>query len=35
MKIAIDASLLLEKAKAFANPQKFIQEGAATLDMQL
>ena len=35
MKIAVDASILLEKAKKYANPQKFIQEGGACLDLQL
>ena len=35
MKIAIDATMLLAKAKHHANPQKFIQEGGACLDTQL
>ena len=35
MKIAIDGSILLEMAKSHANPQKYIQEGGASLDMQL
>ena len=35
MKIAIDASVLLNLAKKYANPQKFIQEGGACLDSQL
>lgn len=34
-KIAVDASILLEMAKDQANPQKYIQEGGASLDMQL
>jgi len=35
MRLAIDATLLLGKAKTEANPQKFIQEGGACLDTQL
>jgi hypothetical protein len=35
MKIAIDATLLLGKAADAANPQKFLQEGGAALDIQL
>jgi len=35
LKIAVDASILLENSKNHANPQKFIQEGGASLDMQL
>lgn len=32
LKLAIDASLLLEMSKDYANPQKYIQEGGACLD---
>ena len=34
-KVAIDATLLLGKAAEASNPQKFIQEGGSSLDIQL